>query len=145
MRLLSILAFSLIFFSSCSIPSAQAQTWVTDYDAAMKMAKKEGKTVLVNFTGSDWCGWCKKLDREVFNTDSFKSFAADNLVLLKLDFPRKTQLPAEEKRKNQMLATKHGIRGFPTILLMDAEQNVLQRTGYRRGGPEAYIDHLVLN
>lgn len=131
-------------FASCSTP-VEAQTWVTDYDAAMTLAKNEGKTVLVNFTGSDWCGWCKKLDREVFDTEEFKKFASENLVLLKLDFPRKKQLPAEEKKQNQTLAAKHGVRGFPTIMLLDSEEKVIQRTGYQRGGPQAYINHLSLN
>ena len=144
MRILSLILFVGYFFTSCSVP-AEAQTWITDYDAAMKIAEKEGKTVLINFTGSDWCGWCKKLDREVFDTEEFKAYAAENLVLLKLDFPRKKQLPAEEKKQNQMLLSKHGVRGFPTIMLLDSKEKVIQRTGYRRGGPQAYIDHLAVN
>lgn len=143
MRIIGLFVFAAFIFTSCT--TAEAQTWVTNYDQAMKTAKKEGKTVLVNFTGSDWCGWCKKLDREVFNTDEFKAYANENLVLLKLDFPRRKQLPAEEKKQNQALLQKHAVRGFPTIVLLDAKENVLQRTGYQRGGPEAYIQHLQIN
>lgn len=131
------LAIALLF----ALPSF-GQSWETDYDAAVAKAKAENKTVLLNFTGSDWCGWCIRLKKEVFSQDAFKEYAEENLVLVTLDFPRRKQLPAEEKAQNQELANKHGIRGFPTILLLNGEQDVLLTTGYQAGGPEAYVEHL---
>lgn len=126
-------------FLSCGL---QAQHWETDFEAALKKAKAENKVVLVNFTGSDWCGWCKRLQREVFMEDTFKTYAAQNLVLLELDFPKYKQLPESQQRKNRELANKYGIRGFPTVLLMDEDEGVLLQTGYKAGGAEAYVKHL---
>ncbi len=131
------LAFALLF----ALPSF-AQTWETDYEAAVAKAKAENKTLLLNFTGSDWCGWCVRLKREVFSQEAFIDYADENLVLVTLDFPKRKQLSEAEQKQNRDLANKHGIRGFPTILLLDAEQNVLLNTGYRQGGPEEYVKHL---
>lgn len=119
-----------------------AQSWETDYAAAVEKAKKENKTVLLNFTGSDWCGWCMKLSREVFSQEAFIDYANENLILVTLDFPRRKQLSEAEKAQNQKLAAKHAIRGYPTILLLDANEEVLLTTGYQRGGAEAYVAHL---
>ena len=118
-------------------------TWETDMTKAKQIADKEGKAILVNFTGSDWCGWCKRLDREVFDQETFKKFAEEKLVLLKVDFPRYKKLSEEETATNQALARNYKVQGFPTIFLVDAEEKVLLQTGYRRGGPQAYVDHLV--
>lgn len=116
--------------------------WVTDYEEAFVMAKRENKHVLINFTGSDWCGWCQKLDREVFNQGEFREYAKKNLVLLKLDFPRRTVQPHEVKIKNQGYAKRFAIAGFPTILIAKANQNIILRTGYKSGGPDKYIKHI---
>ncbi|MFT6961705.1 MAG: protein disulfide-isomerase [Flammeovirgaceae bacterium] len=134
---LLLLAFGVLFSFS-----ANAQTWETNYAEAVAKAKKENKKLLLNFTGSDWCGWCHKLDGEVFSKEDFKEYAQKNLVLVKLDFPRRTQISEAEKVQNNALATKHGVRGFPTILLMDANEELLLTTGYQAGGPSSYIQHL---
>ena len=116
--------------------------WKTDFDAALETAKADGKEVLVNFTGSDWCGWCIKLDKEVFSQDAFKQFAASKLVLVKIDFPRKKEQSEALMAKNEALAEKYGIRGFPTILLLSPDGKLIGKTGYQAGGPEAYVKHL---
>ena len=116
--------------------------WGTDWEAAKAQAKKENKPIFINFTGTDWCGWCIKLDKEVFSKDAFKAYARDNLVLLKLDFPRRKMLPKEKSARNQELAEIFGIRGFPTIVLLGADGKEKARTGYQRGGAEAYVEHL---
>lgn len=116
--------------------------WETNIDAAKKRSADEGKPILVDFTGSDWCGWCIRLKDEVFSKDEFKAYAGENLVLLEIDFPRRTELPREQAVHNQQLMQQYGVRGFPTILLIDKDGEVLGRTGYRPGGPEAYVDHL---
>ncbi len=118
--------------------------WLEDYDEAMALAKKENKKVLINFSGSDWCGWCIKLDDEVFSRRGFAEFAKDNLVLLKLDFPRKTMVPPEIMAEREKYLKKYGVQGFPTILITDSEGNVTQKTGYRQGGPKKYVDHLKI-
>lgn len=116
--------------------------WITDLDAAKKVAAEQNKHILVDFTGSDWCGWCIKLNKEVFTKDSFKAYASENLVLVEIDFPRGKKISAEQKKTNKKLAQKYGVRGYPTILLLDAEGKEVARTGYKRGGPDKYVSHL---
>lgn len=127
---------------SFEMPVEDELTWESDYEVAFVKAKKEGKLVLINFTGSDWCGWCKRLDREVFSQSAFKTYADKKLVLLKLDYPRRTPQPQDVKLKNQQLARDFAVRGFPTILLVKSNQQVILRTGYQYGGVEKYIEHL---
>ncbi len=117
-------------------------SWETDFEAAKARAVKEHKTILMNFTGSDWCGWCKRLDREVFSQEAFQSFATANLVLVKIDFPKYVKQSEEEKNRNWKLAERYGVSGFPAILLVDAAGAEKLRTGYIGGGPEQYVQHL---
>jgi len=125
-----------------SQPAETASEWLTDYEAALRKAKAEDKPILLDFTGSDWCGWCIKLKKEVFDQPAFKKFAADNLVLVELDFPmRKPQSPSL-KAQNRKLQTQFRIEGYPTIVLLDSSGKEIARTGYRSGGAEAYIKHL---
>ncbi len=116
--------------------------WTTDLDAARERAAAENRAILVNFSGSDWCGWCIRLDREVFRQEAFQTFAAESLVLVLIDFPRGIPLPEDLAERNQDLARRYGVQGFPTILLMRADGTVVARTGYRRGGAAAYVRHL---
>jgi protein disulfide-isomerase len=117
-------------------------TWIDNWDLAIAVARETGRTVLVNFTGSDWCSWCIKLASEVFEKKAFEAYAQENLVLLKLDFPRKIAQSAELKMQNNNLQRQFGIQGYPTILLVNAEGKEIGRTGYQPGGPDAYIKHL---
>ncbi len=133
--LLLMLVFALPFNST-------AQNWETDYAAAVEKAQKENKSLLLNFTGSDWCGWCKRLKREVFSQPEFQEYAEENLILVELDFPKYKKLSEAEQSQNSQLANKHSVRGFPTILLLNPQEDVLLNTGYRRGGPESYVEHL---
>lgn len=123
----------------CVAAGAARGEWLTDYDAALKASANKGRPVLIDFTGSDWCGWCIKLDREVFETREFRDYADSRLVLLKLDFPRNKPQSAAEKSKNEALASKYGVEGFPTVLLVDSTGKVLKKTGYVPGGPEAFL------
>ncbi len=116
--------------------------WMTNFAKAQKKAQQEKKLMLVDFTGSDWCPWCMKLENEVFSKDVFKKFAAKNLVLVFLDFPRSKSQSAAIKMQNSALSQKYGIRGFPTVLLLDSNGKVVARTGYRRGGAENYVKYL---
>jgi protein disulfide-isomerase len=112
--------------------------WLTNYDEAVKQAKAEKKSILVDFTGSDWCPWCIKLHNEVFSQKDFETWAAKNVVLLELDFPRKTQLPDDLKKQNNDLLKKYKIKGFPTVLFLDTDGNVKGKSGYMQGGPAAW-------
>lgn len=126
-------------------PSASSyppEGWVTDIRDAYRIANEENKQILIDFTGSDWCIWCKKLSAEVFTTDEFKAFADKNLVLLFLDFPNSLQLPDDQVRHNQIIAQLLGVQGYPSIWLMKSDLTPLLVTGYREGGAEDYIRHL---
>ncbi len=120
----------------------KAGEWLTDYDQAIKLAKETDKKILVNFTGSDWCIWCKRLMKEVFTEKAFIDYASSNLILLKLDFPKSIPQTKEEKAQNETLAKQFGIQGFPTILILNKYGKEIARTGYQEGGPEKYVDHL---
>ena len=118
-------------------------TWLTDLDEAKKVATKENKKLLVDFTGSDWCGYCIKLHKEVFDTPEFEKFAKD-YVLVELDFPKRKEQPAAEKAKNQAAQKKYGVNGFPTVIIMNTSGKVLNRAeGYSPdSGPSAYLPQL---
>lgn len=120
-----------------------ADGWMTDFEKAKEKAKAENKHILIDFSGSDWCGWCIKLDKEVFSKTAFKEYAKDNLVLVLADFPSdKSKQSKELKAQNDKLAKEFGVRGFPTVYVLNPEGKTLAKTGYRDGGPEAYVAHI---
>ena len=120
-------------------PAAEEGGWATNFEEAKATAKKEQKLILADFTGSDWCGWCIKLKEEVFSTKEFQDWAAKKVVLLELDFPKKTAQDAALKQQNQELAKKYGVSGYPTILILDAEGKQVGKLGYQPGGPANWI------
>lgn len=127
-----------------STPVHADQTWFDDFDAAAAAAKEQGKDLLVDFTGSDWCGWCIKLHDEVFQHDTWMESAQKDYILVALDFPRAEEIKAKvpNPERNEELQAKYGVRGFPTILMMTADGEVYGRTGYQAGGPEKYLEHM---
>ena len=116
--------------------------WQTNWEEAKAQAAKEGKDLLVDFTGSDWCGWCIKLHDEVFSKEEFSAYAKDKFILVELDFPSNKEQSAEVKAQNQKLQAEYSVQGFPTIFLMDSEGRPYAKTGYQAGGPKAYNKHL---
>jgi len=118
--------------------------WKTDYDAAVQEAKANKKLLLLDFTGSDWCGYCQLLDKEVFPTEAFKAFARANFVCVTLDFPHGKELSSALKKQNDALKQKYDVRGFPSLVVIDTDGKELGRTtGYNPGsGPEAVISEL---
>jgi thiol-disulfide isomerase/thioredoxin len=117
--------------------------WRNDLPGALQLARSENKLVLVDFTGSDWCGWCIKFDHDVLSTENFAIYAGQRLELVKLDFPRHTPQVDDLKRANAALAGQFGVDGYPTYVLLDANGRELGRqVGYREGGPDAFISEL---
>jgi protein disulfide-isomerase len=116
--------------------------WMTDLPKAQEKAKADKKLVMLDFTGSDWCGWCIKLKKEVFSTDEFAQYAKTNLVLVEVDFPRKKQLSAAQVKANAALQDKYGIQGYPTIIVLNSEGTKVSQLGYQPGGPKAFIAKL---
>ncbi len=154
---LIMLAGVALFISGCRVeveeeapPSAEGSQeqvehdgWNTDFEGAKATAKAEGKYMLIDFSGSDWCGWCVKLDKEVFSQNIFKAYAEGNLVLMLADFPRdKSNQSVGVQKQNQALAEQFGIQGFPTVYILDPDGTPVDKTGYQAGGPGAYVEYI---
>lgn len=123
--------------------SAGEVEWLTDLDKAQEKAKKENKAVLINFTGSDWCGFCIKLHKEVFDKPEFKEYADKNLVLVEADFPSKKKIDPSLKKANEKLKAKYEVQGFPTLVVLDANGKKLgEEVGYGGGGPQKFIQKI---
>ena len=125
-------------------PAVIHADWGTDYKGALALAKAQNKLVLLDFTGSDWCGYCKLLDKEVLSQPSFKDFADKNYVAVTLDYPHGTPQSDTVKQQNDALAKQYNIEGFPTLIVLDADGKELGReVGYQPGsGPDAVITKL---
>jgi len=122
---------------------AADSSWLTSLPDAKARAEKEKKLLFLDFTGSDWCGWCKKLDAEVFSTPEFAQYAAKNLVLVQLDFPAQKPQSDDLKAANKALAKKFEITGYPTLIVMKPDGSVLwKQVGFMRGGTTAWIAKL---
>lgn len=127
-----------------SVASAYAadSAWMTDLPKAQAQAKSENKLVVMDFTGSDWCPWCIKLHKEVFDQPDFMKYASNNLVLVELDFPRTKVQPTALKEANKKLATQYKIEGFPTVIVLNAEGKKVDELGYEEGGAKPFIAKL---
>lgn len=133
---------ALVMMASSAYAVDKADGWIDDFEKAKADAKKREVPILAFFTGSDWCSWCKKLEAEVFSQKEFKEYSKNNFVLLVLDFPSKKKLPEATVQQNKKLQGVYGIKGYPTVLIIDSKGKELARTGYQRGGAEAYVKHL---
>ncbi len=116
--------------------------WSEDYEKSLAQAKADKKLVLMDFTGSDWCGWCIKLDKEVFSQAEFTDYAKSNLVLVELDYPRSKEQTKELKEQNAKLQKEFKIQGYPTIIVLNSEGKKVGELGYQPGGPKAFIAEL---
>ncbi|MEK8179397.1 thioredoxin family protein [Flavobacterium buctense] len=126
---------------------AQELTWQTDINKAMEISKKSKKPIMLFFTGSDWCGWCIRLQKEVLKTPEFAKWAKDNVVLVELDFPRRTPQLPEIQKQNMELQQALGVRGYPTVWFVNATKKdgkinleQLGSTGYVAGGPTPWLE-----
>ena len=142
------LTLSLLFISFLSLSFSQEKlVWHEDLKEAIAISQKENKPLMLFFTGSDWCGWCIRLQKEVFFKPEFTKWAAENVVLVELDFPRKKAQSQELRAQNAQLQQQFQVRGYPTIWFVKADKNSsgqvnlsqLGRTGYVKGGPAAWI------
>jgi thioredoxin-related protein len=125
--------------------------WVENYDVAKAKAKAQGKDLLINFTGSDWCIWCVRLEKGVFSKAFFKTHAPTDFVFAKIDFPQKKkqskELVAQNKGLQSEFSTKYGkefaFGGFPTVYVADPSGKPYGITGYKDLTPQKYVDHLI--
>ncbi len=127
---------------------AQEITWHTDMNKAMEVSKKSKKPLFLFFTGSDWCGWCIRLQKEVFKTPEFEKWAKDNVVLVELDFPRRKQLAPELQKQNMELQQNFQVMGYPTVWFVNASKkdskinfDKLGSSGYLAGGPTVWLEN----
>ena len=129
---------------STPAPAKSAEAvWGTDFDAAVRQAKADGKRILLDFTGSDWCGWCMRMERETLSQPAFKDYAAQHLVLVTVDFPAHKDQSEADARQNRMLQERFGVNGFPCfVVLSPTGEEVDRQSGYLEGGPEAFITFL---
>jgi len=128
---------------STGIAFAGGEGWNSDFEAAKKEAAASKKSLLIDFTGSDWCGVCIQMNDEIFKQDIFKDGVKEKFVLVELDFPQdKSKLSDAIHKQNEQLAEKFAIEGYPTIFLADEEGKPFAVTGYQPGGPAAYVKHL---
>jgi thioredoxin-related protein len=117
--------------------------WITDLPKALTQAKTDKKMILLEFTGSDWCPWCIKFDKEALDTDKFAAYAKGHLELVLLDFPNKTQQSDALKSANAALQKEYKVDGFPTFVLLNSDgKEIGRQVGYAPGGPEAFIAEL---
>ena len=120
--------------------------WHTDVNKAVNISVQTGKPLFFFFTGSDWCGWCKRLVKEVFIKEEFKSWATTNAILVELDFPKRTPISEDLKKQNRELGQMFGVRGYPTgwfvtPTIVDGKVNFNKHgsQGYVAGGPKGWI------
>ena len=134
-----LIVLTTLFALSLSLTAGEG--WLTNIEKAKEVAKKEGKAVLVEFTGSDWCPPCKALKKNVFNSDEFKAYAKKHLVLVELDFPHdKSKVTKEQAAYNREQAKAFAVRGYPTVILMDADgKELTKKVGFGRTSAEKYI------
>jgi len=141
MTLPKFLAAILLSFATTAF--AQEAQWLTDYNKAVEMAKSQNKAILLDFTGSDWCGWCMKMKQETLDVPQFKNYARKNLVLVEVDFPKQKAQPKQEQEQNQQLKKQFQVHGYPCFVLLDKDGKELGRqAGYLQGGPSAFIAKL---
>ncbi len=134
------IVFIVIAMLYCS--KTEATNWETDLKKASSVAKDSGKYMLLDFSGSDWCGWCIRLEKEVFSQDAFKDFAEKNLVCVLVDFPSAKEQSKKLKQQNMDLAQKYDVKGYPTIIILSPDGKPVAKTGYLQGGPWEYARHL---
>lgn len=140
------LFITILLVICCTAVEAQELVWEINFEKATKLSIKSKKPLLLFFTGSDWCGWCIRLQKEVFKTPEFAAWAKENVILLELDFPRKAPQTPEIQKQNSELQQLFQVMGYPTIWFAkptekDGKINLekLGSTGYVAGGPANWI------
>ncbi len=117
--------------------------WKKDLPKAKEQAKQENKLILLDFTGSDWCGWCIKLHHDTFSKQEWADYAKKNLVLVEVDFPHEKKQPESLQTANAALQSKYSVNGYPTIIVMKPDGTVVwKKEGYLAGGPKAMIEEI---
>jgi protein disulfide-isomerase len=137
----------LVFFGvqlfAAEAPLTPQIDWYTNYADALKASQSTSKPIVLFFTGSDWCTWCNKLEKEALQTPDFINRVGDKLIFVKLDYPRKGNANADIVAQNAELLKKYSVHGYPTLILINPQEQQIGITGYRPGGGQDYADHLL--
>ncbi len=113
-----------VVLAACMAPAFAAVEWMTDLEAAKTKAAAENKAILIDFTGSDWCGWCIRIRKEVFDTPRFEAYIKDKFVPVEIDLPQNPKFDAELRKRNQAICNQYNVQGFPTVMVTDARGSV---------------------
>jgi thioredoxin-related protein len=143
-----ILFILFISLSAITVKAQEDMTWHTDMAKASELSMKEKKPLMLFFTGSDWCGWCIRLQKEVFKKEEFTKWAKQNVILVELDFPKRTAQEEVLKQQNYQMQQIFQVKGYPTVWLVNPEKtaegkinlSALGSTGYVAGGPEKWLE-----
>ena len=119
--------------------ASEPDGWTSDFAKAKTVANKKDQQMLLLFTGSDWCIWCKRLKDEILSKPDFKDWAADNIVLVYLDYPRNDYRGEELRQQNAKLGKTYDIKGYPTVVVAAPDGKEMARLGYMEGGPKTFI------
>jgi len=134
------------YLSVLLLLSLTSSTWLTDFEKGEKEAAASNKLIVLNFSGSDWCGPCIRLKKEIFESGAFENYSSEKLVLVNADFPRykKNQLSKEQVKENEALAEKYNSEGrFPFTVLLDPNGKVLKQwDGFPGETPEKFVDEI---
>lgn len=140
--IVALLAAGFLFNGSTANQGIKTGEWTMDYDAALKFAGENKLPVMLNFTGSDWCSWCKLMQQSVFSQVEWKQYAQNRMVLVTVDFPRdKSIVPVEYQVRNQQLQQTYGVQGYPTYIILDSDgKTILGKLGAGRDKtPQSFI------
>ncbi len=142
---LPLLAVAVLAADKPAVEGAVPGQWTMDFEAARKVAAEKKLPLLLNFTGSDWCGWCKHMDKTVFSQEVWSTYAKQNLMLVWLDFPQdKALVPEKYVARNKALSTLFGIEGYPAYIILDddGKKQLGQLGADRELTPDAFIDKI---
>ena len=144
MQLFRSILLSLCFLSAAGALAAEpaSLSWRSDYASALQEGRETGKPLLLFFTGSDWCVWCKRLHQEVFQSGEFAREVGSSFVFVEIDSPMRRTLKPELQRQNERLKQQFQVKAFPSVILVDPQGFEIARTGYKAGGGRNYAAHL---
>ena len=137
------LALATSFNLSAQSTESSSITWMTNYDEASALSKSTGKPMVILFTGSDWCVWCIKAEKEIFSTPEFAQIAGNQFIFVKADFPFNQDLPLALVTQNEKLKSQFAVKGFPTVVIVTPSGKALGTVGYSEGGGAKYANMLI--
>ena len=138
--------FSFLLLTAFTVSAEQTTGsihWFENYNQAVEEAQAHDKPLLLLFTGTDWCSWCKKLEGEILDKPEFAKVAGDRFVFVKLDFPLYKQNDPAQTERNKALQAKFGVHAFPTVVILSPDEKKLGSTGYQPNTPQGYAEHLL--